>query len=165
MLCYSEYKCRNNTAAREAYILAPYELIALICPKFGLNPEMIWVPSFSAIIHPPPLLQYPLAPSDDIMRGTSVYKWWIRGSVLILCFVFRVSYCIHSGLDDKYSSQLFGMGDCFVGILWLIWILNVNLVLVDSTWKLSRDMVELWSSVSKIICIFRRIILDANHCS
>ena len=51
MLWYSEYKCRNNTAAREACISALYECITLLSPKFGLTPEMICVPSIKEIIH------------------------------------------------------------------------------------------------------------------
>ena len=35
-----------------------------------------------------------------------------------------MSCCVHSGLDDKYSSQLPGMSEVYVGILWLIWMLN-----------------------------------------
>ena len=57
------------------------------------------------------------------------------------------------------------MDEVNVGILWIIWMLNVDLFLVDSIGKLSRSMVELWSSVSEIMYILCRVILDANHSS
>ena len=41
----------------------------------------------------------------------------------------------------------------------------MDLFLVDFIGKLSRSMIELWSSVSEIMYILRRVILDANHCS
>ena len=97
-----------------------------------------------------------------MMRGTSVIKWW-RGSVLILYFVVRLSCCIHSGLDGRYSSQLVGMGEVYVEMLWLIGILKVDLLFVDSIGKLSRGNVVLWSKVSGIIYILHRFIGDANY--
>ena len=158
MLWYSEYKCKNHTATREPIISALYEFIVLIFPKFGLNSDTIWVPFFIISIHPPPLCRSPLDPSDDIIREASVCKWWTRGSVSRLCFVFRVSCFIHSGLDDNHSSQVSGIREVYVGMLWLIWMLKVVLFLVDSMGKLSRGIVEQWSNAYKLLCTLRRVI-------
>ena len=96
MLWYPEYEWRNNSAAREVYIVALQEFFALIYPQFGLYPDVTWVPISSTIIHPPPLFRFLLDPLDDIIRGDSV--------------------CFYLGLKDKYISKLVWIIEVYVDI-------------------------------------------------
>ena len=145
ILWYPEYEWRNNPAAKEVYIVALQEFFALIYLQFGLYPDVIWVPISSTIIHPPSLLRFLLDPLDDIIRGDFV--------------------CFYSGLKDKYISKLVWIVEVYVDIWWLIWMLNVELVLVDSIGKLTRGIMVLWSRVSGKVWICLRVIWDTNRCS